>query len=357
MFALRRLKQEPIGALLTLRGDAELGSGLPDMDRIVIGPLEEQALAAVVKHQLGLELSGAQLRQLTDATGGNPFFALEIARELAATPPSPGRPLRLPSSLRKAVGERLATLPATTEQVLLLAAALGRPTVTTLTAACADPTVALGNLEHAAEAGVVEFEDERVRFVHPLMASVCYAVAPPWRRREAHARLAEVVGDEEERARHLALAVENADESVAVVLDRAARRAVARGAPAAAAASTRSRHSSRPPATRPRGADDGSQRPSPIASPGTVREPATILDELLAEAPHGAGGTVVLFALARVRRAELPTITRWCESALAEAGEDHRRAAEILALPELDATARGAGPRYLGARPRSARTR
>ncbi len=136
VFALRRLKQEPIGALLTLRGDAELGSGLPDMDRIVIGPLEEQALAAVVKHQLGLELSGAQLPQLTDATGGNPFFALEIARELAATPPSPGRPLRLPSSLRKAVGERLATLPATTRQVLLLAAALGRPTVTTLTAAC-----------------------------------------------------------------------------------------------------------------------------------------------------------------------------------------------------------------------------
>jgi DNA-binding CsgD family transcriptional regulator len=39
----------------------------------------------------------------------------------------------------------------------------------------------------------------------------------------------------------------------------------------------------------------------------------------------------VLFALARVRRADLPTLARWCESALVEAGDDHRRAAEILA--------------------------
>jgi DNA-binding CsgD family transcriptional regulator len=38
----------------------------------------------------------------------------------------------------------------------------------------------------------------------------------------------------------------------------------------------------------------------------------------------------VLFALARVRRADLPTLAQWCERALAEAVDDHRRAAEIL---------------------------
>ena len=57
---------------------------------------------------------------------------------------------------------------------------------------------------------------------------------------------------------------------------------------------------------------------------------AAILDELLAEAPPGPERADVLFALARVRRADLPTIVMWCERALAETGEDHRRAAEIL---------------------------
>jgi DNA-binding CsgD family transcriptional regulator len=331
-FALRRLKQEPVGALLTLRGDADVHPGLRDMDRIVVGPLEEQALAAVVKHRLGLELSGAQLRQLADGTGGNPFFGLEIARELVARPGSPGRPLRVPSSLRKAVGERLATLSTTTRQVLLLAAVLGRPTVTVLTAACADPAVAIEGLEHAAEAGVVELDDDRVRFVHPLMASVCYAEAPPWRRREAHARLADVVGDEEERARHLALSVEAADASVAAVLDHAALRALVRGAPAAAAElneiAAQLTPAGEPPVRRRRRL--AAAEAHRLAGDG--QRAATILDELLAEAPHGAERGDVLFALARVRRAELPTITRWCESALAEAGEDQGRSAEILAF-------------------------
>jgi tetratricopeptide (TPR) repeat protein len=51
---------------------------------------------------------------------------------------------------------------------------------------------------------------------------------------------------------------------------------------------------------------------------------------LLAEVPPGSQRADVLFALARARRADLPTIARWCESALAEAGDDHRRAAEFL---------------------------
>ncbi|HYZ82342.1 MAG TPA: LuxR C-terminal-related transcriptional regulator, partial [Solirubrobacteraceae bacterium] len=59
---------------------------------------------------------------------------------------------------------------------------------------------------------------------------------------------------------------------------------------------------------------------------------AAILDELQVESPPGPERADVLFALARVRRADLPTISRWCETALAEAGEDHRRAAEILAF-------------------------
>ena len=54
-------------------------------------------------------------------------------------------------------------------------------------------------------------------------------------RRDAHRRLATAVTDPEQRARHLALAAEGPDRSIARDLDQAARDASRRGAPAAAA--------------------------------------------------------------------------------------------------------------------------
>ena len=55
------------------------------------------------------------------------------------------------------------------------------------------------------------------------------------RRRALYRRLAAVVADEDERARLLAIATDDPDEGVASALERAAARAVERGATAAAA--------------------------------------------------------------------------------------------------------------------------
>jgi len=74
-----------------------------------------------------------------------------------------------------------------------------------------------------------------VRFTHPLFGSVLYADAPASERRAVHHRLAELVLDEEEAARHLAFAATRPDEEVALRLERAAARARARGATTAAA--------------------------------------------------------------------------------------------------------------------------
>jgi predicted ATPase len=238
LFALRRLGDERVGALLTVRGEArELGRGLASdaVDRLAVGPLAPAVLFQIVKQRVGLELSPPQLTQLCEMTAGNPFYALEIARELTLAPPAPGRSLPVPSSLREVVGARLARLPPASREVLLLVAALGRPTVEALAAAHGERAEVLDALEHAARAGVVEFDSERVRFAHPLLASVCYEDATPWRRRETHARLAAVVADEEEWARHLALAADGPDAAVAASLDEAAPYALGRGAPAAAA--------------------------------------------------------------------------------------------------------------------------
>ena len=52
-------------------------------------------------------------------------------------------------------------------------------------------------------AGILVSEHGRVRFTHPLLASAVYGSASDTQRRVLHRRLAEVVNDAEERARHL----------------------------------------------------------------------------------------------------------------------------------------------------------
>ena len=62
-----------------------------------------------------------------------------------------------------------------------------------------------GRLRAAEAAAIVELNEERVRFSHPLLAARVEAELDPRRRRSLHRRLAELVGDPEQRARHLAL--------------------------------------------------------------------------------------------------------------------------------------------------------
>jgi len=334
LFALRRLANERIGTLLAVRRDVhELDRELAPniVNRLLVGPLAPAVLFRMLKHRLGLELSPPQLAQLCETTGGNPFFALEIGRELVLTPPAPGCSLPVPGSLREIVGAGLARLPPASREILLLVAALARPTVQALVVAHGERAEVLHGLEQAARTGVVELDSERVRFAHPLLASACYEDATPWRRREAHARLAAVADDQEERARHLALAAEGPDAAVAAALDAAAPYALGRGAPAAAAELNEIAAALTPPD------DPSARRRRRLAAAEAHRlagdrdRARAILDELLAEAPPGEQHADVLFALARVRRADLPTLARWCERALADAGNDHRRAAEILA--------------------------
>ena len=79
-------------------------------------------------------------------------------------------------------------------------------------------------------------ERDRIRFSHPLLASVLYGSASHERRRQLHKRLAVVVSDIEQRARHLALSTTEPDEATAAELEQAAQQAAAeRGAQQAAA--------------------------------------------------------------------------------------------------------------------------
>jgi DNA-binding CsgD family transcriptional regulator len=244
-FAVRRLTHEPVGLLVSVRTTGRQAVPLnleqawpPDrVGRLLVGPLSVGALQRLVRSRLGRSLPRSVLLRVHEATAGNPLFAVEVARVLLQRPDGldPGQGLPVPEGLRQLVRLRLDGLPAQARRALLPVSALTRSTVAMVERATGAPAVARRGLEQAADAGVVEVDGDVVRFAHPLLRSVVYADAPSQQRRRLHRRLAQVVLDPEEHARHLALATDRPDAGVAKTLEDAAVLARSRGAPAAAA--------------------------------------------------------------------------------------------------------------------------
>jgi hypothetical protein len=99
------------------------------------------------------------------------------------------QPLPVPGNLEELVASRVATLSAPARQLALAAAATSQPTPSVLTSALpADADFGAALLE-SEEAGVLTSEDGRIRFEHPLHASVIYGSASAERRRRLHKRL------------------------------------------------------------------------------------------------------------------------------------------------------------------------
>lgn len=244
-FALRRLAGAPIIVVATLRSgeerdppalDLERALGRERVRRLEIGPLTLAAVHELLVTRLERELPRPALVALFDASGGNPFVACELAAELerSGLALEPGASPPVPASVRELVRAKLAALAPEVRELLLAAGALARPTVPLLARIRPDVEATLAA---AVQAGIIEagFERGEVRFTHPLHARVPYEALEPPERRRLHARLAGVLEEGEERARHRALAARATDPIVAGELDAAATAAGARGAPAQAA--------------------------------------------------------------------------------------------------------------------------
>ena len=190
----------------------------------------------MLRNKVGEGFSRTTLLGLHEMSGGNPFFAQEIGRALLRRggDVAAGERPPIPDRLQELIEDRLEGLPAETLEALEVVSALSTPTLDAI-AAATDPSEVDDRLGPAIENDVVEVVGDRLRFTHPLLASAVYQKIPPARRRELHARLATIVRDPEERARHLALSVEGPDVAVAVALEEAALLASSRGAPQSAA--------------------------------------------------------------------------------------------------------------------------
>lgn len=80
----------------------------------------------------------------------------------------------MPATLRELVRERLAALPDPVLQILQVVSALAEPTLSLLEAMEPESGHGPNVIDAAIDAGLLELDDERVRFTHPLLASGAY---------------------------------------------------------------------------------------------------------------------------------------------------------------------------------------
>jgi DNA-binding CsgD family transcriptional regulator len=317
-FALRRMREQPIFLLLARRfgegaetTELERAIQADRVERVHVGPLSLGATHQLLQAHLALKLPRPTLLRVHETSGGNPFYALELARALGADV-DPAQPLRVPETLEGLVRARLDELPPATRESLLLAAAVGRPS--------AELFASLGVTERvfdrAIAARVIERTDGTIRFTHPLLASVVYYGVSARERRRAHGRLAQVVADPLDRARHLALSTESPDPEIAAVLEDAAALA---GTRAAITAAELAEHALR--LTPPVAHNDRHRRALVVAraqrSAGEWTRARSVLADLLAETRAGSlrAEALVLLAELESERRSVPLL----EEALREA--------------------------------------
>jgi DNA-binding CsgD family transcriptional regulator len=332
-FAVRRLQDERIGVVAACRTDAPAAvSAMFDRSfsgrephRLILQPLETDVLDALVRARLGTRLPRSMVALLARASGGNPLFALEIARGIqrGEIQPQTGELLAVPRTLQQYARERLSHLPPDVRDLLFVAAAVSDPTIDLLEA-FAPPEAVTVAIRLAAAAGVLEVTGDRLHFAHPLFASTLYHAVPARRRRALHRQLAPLAAGSDERARHLALGADGADPDAAAALEAAARRASARGAPDAAAELAERAYELTPPED----VDDRQRRRIEAGEQhfvsGNMDRARGIFEEMAAVLAPGPVRASVLRRLAKVRyRNDSCSIAaQLLTRALAEAGDD-----------------------------------
>src|SRR5687768_6336986 len=116
--------------------------------------------------------------QIAEISGGNPYFALELARTMSGG--TSGRDVELPATLADAVRARIGRLDDDVRDMLLAAACAAEPTVDLLgraTGKDTEHTVQL--LEQSETHDIIRIDGNHVRFSHPVLARGVYTEASP----------------------------------------------------------------------------------------------------------------------------------------------------------------------------------
>jgi DNA-binding CsgD family transcriptional regulator len=226
---------------------ARLAAG-PETTVLRPQPLSVEAAAILCEDRLGEDVGHDFAAACSEATGGNPFFLEALLRQMSEQGLSTAardavRVRRIgPAAVAQAVLLRLSSGPAAAGALVRAAAVLGDGASLAEAAALAglgDEAAALA-ADRLVALAILE-PGERLEFAHPIVREAVYADIGPRERANAHARAAGILaqkGASEERiAAQIAEADPIGDAARVDLLRRVAADALARGAPAAAAAS------------------------------------------------------------------------------------------------------------------------
>ena len=214
----RRLQNQRIMLMATYR-EIELERGRPaheillglhrerTANRIKLSRLDPPATHALLETIFSETITQDFLENIYRETEGNPFFIEEVCKALVESgnlyfdngrwiKPG-GSPLEIPQSIRIAIQSRIDKLPPSTQQMLTLAAVVGREFDfdTLLNASELDENTLIETLELAEHAQLIEEVGSQsggsFAFVHALIPSTIVESISGIRRRRMHRRIAE----------------------------------------------------------------------------------------------------------------------------------------------------------------------
>jgi len=242
-FVARRLDAEGVGLILGLRGDNLVPAGqLAGIPWHELAPMPEHDMRSLLFAATAPAPAPNVVTRLIAESEGNPLALLEYLASL-----SPERlagmadlPPALPVGERLSSGfaARIAELPASTRQLLLVLSAAGPAAVDVVSDACRRLGIGPDAAEPAVRNAMLS-QHPLLWFRHPLIRSVVYDTAGIAAQRRVHGVLADAsaaCGLPDAAAWHRAHAISGPDEGVAAQLELTAARARERGGYAAEAA-------------------------------------------------------------------------------------------------------------------------
>ena len=251
-FAARRLEAECV-ALVFAATDSNPGQAPTGLEECVVHGLDSSGCLAVLSEHGYPSIAAAVSEQLRIGTGGNPLAICEIAAQLSdeqlAGEAELDDPLPAAGPVEGVYVHRVEQLPGPIRGAALVAAASFGVT-STIIEACRLLGIPALALDGAEQAELVHAKGGETTFAHPLLRAAIYNSASERERIRVHAALAEALrlqlADEardeadsasilERHAWHLAAGAAGPDESIAEVVEEAARTAHTRRAYAAAA--------------------------------------------------------------------------------------------------------------------------
>lgn len=227
-FAMRRPGTAPIRVLHARRAGPvpDWQSGLlPDgLARIQVGPQSLGAIRTLLAQRLDLRLSRHDLRRVHELTQGNPLFALAVGRTVVEQQAT-GDHLPVPRDIEELLGTRLSARPPQVRRLVLALALDGDLRGDDVRRLCGAQVLA-----EAVGSGLVVVERDRVRPAHPLLAAAARSLATEEQVDALHLELADVLGDQQQCAVHVALGSRDPDGDKSAIVASAAARAGVRGA-------------------------------------------------------------------------------------------------------------------------------